>query len=163
MKNGRIICGLFLLVACLLGTLPQQPVVAQDLELSGRTYNNKVEAGKDNLFFFEVRNRSKVPISNIVFSSYQPEGWVVEFKPGKIGHLAGGSSQTIDVSIKPDAQTAKGQYRVSLIAEATETREVMDMSLMVETSKTVWLWLGVGLGVVVIAAFTVIFMRYGRQ
>ncbi len=98
-----------------------------------------------------------------MFSSYKPEGWVVEFKPGKIDYLAAGSSQTIDVNIKPPAQTAKGQYTVSLIAEASETRQVMNMTKMVETSKTVWLWVGAGLGVVVIAAFTLIFMRYGRQ
>ncbi len=98
-----------------------------------------------------------------MFSSYKPEGWVVEFKPGRIDYLAAGSSQTIDVNIKPTAKATKGWQTVSLIAEANETREVMDMTKMVETSKTVWLWVGAGLGVVVIAAFTVIFMRYGRQ
>ncbi len=163
MKNGRIICGLFLLIACLVAALSPQPVLAQDLQLSGGTWNNKVIPGRDNVCFVEVRNTGKVPITNIVFSSYKPEGWVVEFKPGRIDYLAAGSSQTIDVNIKPTAQATKGWHTVSLIAEASETRQVMNIMKMVETSKTVWLWVGAGLAVVVTAAFTLIFMRYGRQ
>ncbi len=134
MKKNIIICGLLLLVSCLIATLSPQLVIAQDLELQGRTFGNTVKAGEDNPFFVEVGNKSNVPITNIVFSSYQPEGWVVEFRPGEIGSLAARSSQTIDVNIKPPARATPGQYRVTLIAEAVEAREVMDMSVVVGTS-----------------------------
>ncbi len=134
MKKNIIICGLLLMVMCLVAILSPQPVVAQDLQLQNRTFGNTVKAGENNPFFVEVGNRSNVPITDIVFSSYQPGGWVVEFRPGRIDSLAARSSQTIDVNIKPPARATPGQYRVTLIAEAVEVREVMDMSVVVGTS-----------------------------
>jgi len=169
MKKGLIICGFLLLIACLVTTLPPQQANAQegkkslDLQLSARTYYNQVTPGKDNIFFFEVRNNGTLPITNIVFSSYQPEGWVIDFNPGKIDQLSPGSSQTLDANVKPGDKTTRGQYRVTVIATAAETRTVSDMWLTVETPRGVWLWVGVILAVVVIAAFIVIFMRYGRH
>lgn len=163
MENGAIIYWLLLLLGCLVAIVPPPPLLAQDLELSDLPYYSKIAAGKDNVFFFEVRNNGYVPVTNIRLSSYQPEGWVVEFKPGQIDYLGPRSFQTVDVNIKPTAKTTEGEYRVTLVATANETRKVRDIQVRVETSKAVWLWIGGILAFVVAAAFTIVFLRYGRQ
>ncbi|MFH0769047.1 MAG: hypothetical protein V1932_05725 [Chloroflexota bacterium] len=50
-----------------------------------------------------------------------------------------------------------------MIAEANEARTTLNLMKMIEESARVWLWAGIALAVVVVIAFIVIFMRYGRS
>lgn len=169
MKIGSGVLLPFLLAASLATILLPGAVLAQegrtDLILSvvwaGKHYN-EVTAGKDNAIFLEVRNTGNRSITNIKLSADKPEGWAIEFRPAKIDYLGPGSLQTVDVNIKPSGKTAKGEYRVTFVAEANEIRKVENFWVRVEAASS-WLWVGAIVAAMVVAAFVVIFVRSGRQ
>jgi uncharacterized membrane protein len=159
---------LFLVTAVLLTVfLLPQPTFAQGrtdltLTLLPYRYNFEITAGKDNLFYLEVRNTGTTTVTNIRLSSDKPEGWVIDFRPDRIDSLSPGSLQTVDVNIKPSGDAAKGELRVNIIATANEIRKVESLWVTVKIA-SYWLWVGIGIAVVVVAAFIFIFMRFGRQ
>lgn len=161
-------CWLFLLTAVLMAMLLlPQPNLAQErkveLALTLLPYRAEAKAGEDNTFFLEVRNIGSRAITNIRLSSVKPEeGWVIDFNPGEIAHLAPGSLQTVDVNIKPPSSAAKGGYSITVIAEANEIRQVESIWVSVKTA-SFWLWIGAGIVLAVIAGFIFVFMRSGRQ
>jgi len=168
MKIKGKVCWLFLLIVGLVTILLPRLTLAQEgkidlvLRLVSGRFNNEVTAGKDNTFFLEIRNTGSRDITNIRLSSEKPEGWVIEFKPETIDYLAPGTLQTVDVNIKPDGKTAKGEYRVIFIAEANEIRKVESIWLRVE-SASFWPWVGAIVGAIVVAAFIIVYIRFGRQ
>lgn len=93
----------------------------------------EVRVGENNKFFLEVRNTGTRAISNVQLSAETPEGWAVDFVPGRIDLLGVGGVQTVDLFIRTAAQTTEGSYSVSLIAdfvaEAIETRKVEGLRL----------------------------------
>lgn len=167
MKTVAKLCGLATLVVILTFLLPG-PAVAQDgktdliLRLVSNDYYNPVKTGKDNILFLEIQNNGDKSLSNIRMSSNQPKDWTVEFTPSTISALSPGSIQTIDVNIKPVEGASRGEYQVTVIAEANEIRRVQNIWVRVE-STSFWLWVGAILGAAVIAAFIIVFMRLGRQ
>lgn len=168
MKADSRVLWLFLFLIGSVAVLSPQPSLAQeekvdlDLRLVPGWYRYEVTADKDNIFFLEIRNTGSQAISNIRLSSDKPEGWVIEFKPAEIDYLDSGSLQTVDVNIKPDRNTAKGDYRVTLIAEANEIRKVNSIWVTAKTA-SFWLWVWVVIASLIVAGFIVIFIRYGRQ
>jgi uncharacterized membrane protein len=170
MKFGGKLCGLvFLFIAGLMPILSASTALAQmgstDLILTFQpdNYYNKVTAGEDNRFFLELRNNGSLAISNITLSSDKPEGWTIEFRPEKIDYLGSHSVQTADVTIKPPADIAKGEYTVTFIAEATGIRKALSTRLEVESGKSFWPWVGAIVAVVVVVGFIIVFMRFGRN
>ncbi len=139
MKIDSKACWRFLFTVGLITILLPRPVLAQEgkvdltLRLVSAEYYNAVTPGKDNIFFLEIRNTGSKAVTNIRLSSDKPEGWVIQFSPGEIDYLGSGSLQTVDVNIKPDGKTVKGDYRVTLIAEANEIRKVTSTWARVET------------------------------
>ena len=87
----------------------------------------------------------------------------MDFKPDNIGYLGAGSSQTIDVKVIPGHDTDRGEYNLTFIAEANETRTATSTMLRVETGSSFWLWVGLSVAALVIAGFVAIFLRFGRQ
>jgi len=144
-------------------------VLAQDekteltLRLMPGDYNRSVTPGEDNTLYLEVHNTGNKSITNIEFSSDGPEGWDIDFEPASIGYLGNGSQQTVNVSIRPAANTYKGRYQFNLIAEANETRRVTSIYLRVETFMSTWLWMGIAVAALVIGGFVIIYLRFGRQ
>ncbi len=172
MKIKSKACRLFLLVAVLMTVLLlPQPSQAQEREadltltlFSGRySYYYEVTAGKDNIFYLEIRNTSSKAITDIRLSSDEPEGWVIDLELEEIDYLGPGSFQTVDVNIKPAPKAAKGEYRVTLIAEANEILRVESTSWVTVKAAPFWPWIGAGVALVVVAVFIFIFMRFGRQ
>ena len=172
MKIDSKICWLALFIVGLMTILLPRPVLAQegqiDLSLTlvcGDSYYYKgLAVGKDNLCFLEVRNIGTRPITNIRLSSEKPEGWVIEFRPAEIDYLGPGNLQTVDVNIKPDSKAVKGEYRVTIIAEANVIRKVTSTWVRIQTPTSLfWLWVGIGVAIVVVAGFIFIYMRFGRQ
>ena len=169
MTIDRKACWLFLFTVGLMTMLFPRPVLAQErtteltLTLVSGDYYDEITAGKDNILFLEIRNIGSRAITNIRLSSEKPEDWVVEFRPGEIDYLDSDSLKTVDVSIKPDGKTAKGRYRVILIAETNEIRRVSSIWVTVETPGFFWLWVGVIVGLIVVAGFVFIFVCFGRQ
>ena len=143
--------------------LAQEEKIDLTLRLIPGDYYKEVMPGEEHILYLEVHNTGNKPITNIRFSSDEPEGWIVRFKPLSIDYLGASSSQTIDVSIMPASNTEKGEYRLNLIAEADQTKKVISTFLRVETANSMWLWTGIVVAALVVAGFIVIYMRFGRQ
>jgi len=137
-------------------------IIRLDLLLVGR-YNNRVTAGENATFFLEIRNSGNKMITNIRLSSIQPERWVVDFKPGTIDSLSPKNFQALELNIKPEDKAVEGSYTVTLIADASETRRVLDIWLTVEASEGYWLWIGGIILLVVVAGFIIVYRRFGRE
>jgi len=169
MRIGWKIC---LLPAFLLGliaillpcsALAQAEKVDLTLRLVSDSYYNKIIAGKEKTIFLEVGNTGKQDITNIRLYADLSEGWTVEFSPGLIDYLGPGSFQAVDAVLRPAANAAKGEYTVTLIAEASETRRVASIFVRVESASFLWVWVGAGVALLAILAFILIFMRFGRD
>ena len=170
MRAGKKVLWLFLLIAgsltCLASPtmlIAQEAKVDLSLRMLPEYYYEEVIPGEDNTLFMEVRNNGDKEIHNIRFDSEKPEGWIVDFNPGRIGYLGAGSSHTIDVKVIPALDTGRGRYNLTFIAEADETRTATSTMLRVETGSSFWLWVGLGVAALVIAGIIFIFLRFGRQ
>ena len=172
MLVGKKVLRLFLLIAVLLVFLgspvvlfaqeDQEDKVDLSLRLLPEYYYKEVITGEDNILYMEVRNNGDKEITNIVFASENPKGWVVDFKPGSINHLASGSSQTVDVSVITSRDTSRGEYHLAFLAEANETRTAISTVLRVENASSYWLWIGIGLVGIVIIGFIFVYLRFGK-
>jgi len=170
MKAGKKVLWLFLLIASLLACLvspavllAQEAKVDLSLRILPEYYYKEVISGEDNALFMEVRNNGDKEITNIRFYSDKPEGWVVDFNPDNISYLSAGSSQTVDVNVIPSRDTGRGEYNLTFLAEANETRAATSTMLRVENGSSFWLWVGLGVAAFVIAGFVIIYRRFGRQ
>lgn len=170
MRTGRKFLWLSLLAAVLVAfllspdwLLAQEDKVELNLRLVPEYYDNEIVPEKGKVIFLEVKNNGTKAITNIRFDAHEPEGWLVDFRPGSIDYLSAGSSQTVNVNIVPSRSTGKGNYTVTLIAEAKETRAATTTFLRVESGSSFWLWVGAGVAALVIAGFLLIFIRFGRE
>ena len=137
------------------------PVYSLDL-LPRSRYYREATAGEDNFFTITVRNAGSGELTGIKFLAHKPENWIVEFRPGQIDWLVPGSSQEVEVNIKPASDTAAGYYDVSLLAEARQAQQTTNIRVRVEEPKWMWMWVGTGIAVLVVAGFVVIFRRLSR-
>lgn len=144
---------------------PPPPVKTDlTLRLLDGYYDQTLTPGQEKVLLLEVRNTGTSDLTNIVLSARNtPGGWVVKFRPGTIARLAPGSAQTVDVAILAAADAERGNYNVTLVAEATETRTATGLFLRVERTSSFWLWVGGAIAAAVIAGFVIIFMRLGRH
>ena len=170
MKAGKKVFWLSLLIAGLLACLvfpatllAQETKVDLSLRMLSEYYYKEVTPGEDNTLYMEIRNNGNKEITNIRFDSDKPQGWVVDFNPDSITYLSAGSSQTIDVNVIPSPDTGRGEYNLTFLAEANETRAAISTMLRVESGSSFWLWVGIGLAVLVTAGFVIIYLRFGRQ
>lgn len=167
--DARVVSLVLLLVVGLMALSSSRSVLAQEeeigltLRLVPYRYRNEITVGEGNIFFLEIGNRRDKAITNLRLSSVAPEGWVIDFKSGEIDYLAPGNIQTVDVNIKPSVGTVKGDYKVTLIAESNESRRVLVIWTTVKTLGRVWLWVGGTLLFLVVAAFIIIYVRFGRH
>jgi uncharacterized membrane protein len=170
MKAGKKVLWLSPLIAVSIMLLvPPAVLFAQEakVDLSLRIlpeyYYKEVISGEDNTLYMEIRNNGDKEITNIRFDSDKPQGWVVDFNPDSISYLSAGSSQTVDVNVIPSPDTSRGEYNLTFLAEANETRAATSTMLRVESGSSFWLWVGIGLAALVIAGFVIIYLRFGRQ
>jgi len=126
-------------------------------------YYREVTPGEETTLYLEIRNTGNEPITNIRFSSDEPEDWVVKFKPMSIDYLGAHSHQAIDVNVVAAPDTDKGKYTLTMIAEADQTRTVTSTVLRVENAFSLWLWVGVAVAALAVAGFIIVYMRFGRQ
>lgn len=130
---------------------------------SNERYNTTARAGRENSFSLELGNLGTAAIDKINFSSTKPDGWTIEFKPEKVDSLSALDSSTIDVVIKPPAETIAGDYNVTLSASGTQaTAQDFQLRVTVDTP-TVWGWVGVGIIGVVVLGLIGVFMRFSRR
>ena len=134
------------------------------LELLPRSdYYREATAGEDNFFTMTVRNAGSGELTGIKFSAHKPRDWTVEFQPSEIDRLAPGGSREVEVIIKPASNTADRYHDVTLIAESRQAQQTTNVRVRVEEPKGLWMWIGGAIAVLVIGAFTLIFLRLSRS
>jgi len=134
------------------------------LELLPRSwYYREATADEDNFFTITVRNAGSGELTGIKFSAHKPRDWIVEFQPGEIDRLAPGSSRVVEVNIKPASNTADRYHDVTLIAESRQAQQTTNVRVRVEEPKGFWMWIGGAIALLVIGAFTLIFLRLSRN
>jgi uncharacterized membrane protein len=139
------------------------PMYSLDLVTEPRFYRDReVTASEDNFLFITARNTGSSELTSIRFSADKPRDVVVEFQPEEIDRLAPGSFQEIQVNIKPSESAVDRYYNVKVIAQASQIRQTTTIGVRVEESKWLWGWVGAGITLLVIAGFTIIFLRLGR-
>ena len=143
-----------------------QPPLRTDLSLRPLDgfYNQPLTPGQEKVILLEVRNNGTSDITNIVLGTRNtPAGWVVDIRPGTIARLTPNSARTVDVAVTPPANVERGNYNVTVVAEATETRTATGLFMRVERTSSLWLWVGGAIGAAVVAGFVIVFLRFGRH
>jgi len=144
-------------------------ILAQDdrfeliLRLLPEYYYTEITPGENITLYLEVENSGNKAITNIRFYSYNPKDWTVDFKPESIDYLGARSHQTIDVNVTADPRSKKGEYRLTLVAEADQIHTLTNTILRIENAFSNWLWVGLGVGTLVIAGFIILYRRFGRE
>ena len=123
----------------------------------------ELTAGEERTMFLEVGNSGDRELTDIRLTADSPQGWTIEFNPPVIDKLAAGSFQTVDITLKPADNEAKGDYNIAVIAQANEMRRVTSIYVRVESSSLFWVWVGAGVAALLIAGFVIIFMKFGRE
>jgi uncharacterized membrane protein len=168
MRTNRKIYWLLLLAVGLAALLWPCSMLAQ-AEKTELTLNivydgfHSLKAGETRTVFLEVGNSGYKELTDIRLTSDSPEGWTVTFNPQVIDKLTAGSYQTVDITLKPADNEAKGDYNIAVIAQANEMRRVTSIYVRVESSSLFWVWVGAGVAALLIAGFVVIFMKFGRE
>jgi uncharacterized membrane protein len=124
---------------------------------------DRTRPGQENHMFLEVRNNGNTPLTGIRFSSTTPDNWTVVFNPPSLDTLNIGSTYAVDVTVIPPANTGSGNYTVSMIATANETRAVTSAYLRVEGGLSIWAWVGFGVIGLIIIIFILIYLRNSRK
>lgn len=153
------------------GSIDLKAVVTAKYELKLETpeglLNTKVDAGKDNPFFYTVKNTGTIALDKINFSHSVrggPSGWSVTFEPKTIDSLPVNGDKQVRVNIKPPEKTIAGDYEIT-IRTATETNNAsdkLDIRVTVLTP-TVWGWVGIAIVVIVVIGLVAMFWRLGRR
>ena len=143
--------------------LAQGEKVELTLRLLPGYYHVEIIPGENKTLYLEIENSGSKAITNIGLFSDKPKGWVVDFKPESIGYLGAGNHQAIDVNVVADPDTDKGEYTLTLIADADQTRTVTSAVICVEDTFSLWQWVGLGMGVLVIAGFVILYRCFGRE
>jgi uncharacterized membrane protein len=168
MRTNRKIYWLLLLAVGLAAVLWPCSMLAQ-AEKNDMTLNivydgfHSLKAGETRTVFLEVGNSGYKELTGIRLTSDSPAGWTVAFNPQVIDKLAAGSFQTVDITLKPADNEAKGDYNIAVIAQANEMRRVTSIYVRVESSSLFWVWVGAGVAALLIAGFVVIFIKFGRE
>jgi uncharacterized membrane protein len=172
MKTGGKKLWLLLAAIALLILVPAGQAAAQEnsfqlsLNVLPGYYYWEITPGQETTIYLEIVNTGNQAITDIKLTTVTPnnlEGWSIGLNPESIASLGAGSSQTIDVTVTAPPGTERGDYTLTFIAEAGQTRTVTSTTVNVVNSLSVWLWVGIGLAILLIAAFVFIFLRYGRD
>ena len=167
---GKKVFWFSLLIAVLMTLLaPPSVLLAQEakvdlsLRMLSEYYYREVIPGEENTLYMEIRNNGDTEINNIRFDSDEPKGWTVDFIPDRISRLSAGSSQTVEVNVLPGRGTRRGEYSLTLLAEAEEARAVASTMLRVESGSSLWMIIGGVVAALVIVGFVLIYLRLGRE
>lgn len=167
LKKASAVLSVFLLMVGLVAALlPPRAIAQEKIDLTLKLvsgYYNEVTVGKDNIFFLEIRNTGNTAVTNIRLSSVKPEDWVIDFKPEQVAYLGAGSSQTIEINVKPTQDTDRRGHQITFIAEANQIRKVMSIWLTVRAPQGSWLWIGGLILLGVVAGFIIVFIRLNRR
>ena len=132
--------------------------------LAGGRLNIKAKTGDESYLPIVITNTGTATLDNVSLSSVKPEGWSVTYTPEKIENLSPGSSQDVEVSVKPPKKTISGDYMVNLQFSGEPSAHSPDLGIRVtvETS-TKWGFVAIAIIAAIAAALILVFKRLGRR
>jgi len=158
-----------LLAAGLMAYLFPQTAMAQSQRdylslrlLSHDTYT-EITAGETKVLLMEVENIGDNAIRDIELSALSPEGWRVDLEPARIPSLNPADSTVVKVSIQTSPKSAQERHEIILRADSATVHRAISAWVTIEAPEGRWLWVGGILAALVVAAFVVIFVRFGRD
>jgi len=169
MQVGTIpLLALLLLGGLWAGLLPQAALAQggrQDFSMWLVSHSNydEMTAGESKVLLLEVRNTGTRAIQEVELSALQPEGWTVSFEPDRIASLNPDNSIVVEVTIETPPKPAQDRHEIILRADSADVHRAISVWMTVEGRKGTWLWVGVALAAVAVAAFVVLFLRFGRD
>jgi uncharacterized membrane protein len=134
-----------------------------NLDTPSGNLNTSATAGSENHTTVQVVNSGSASIDKLAFTSSNPDGWIVSFKPTTMETVGAGQTQQVDVTITPPGgKTVAGDYMVTVTANNGTQSQNLQLRVTVSTP-TVWGWVGIIIVIVVIAGLAVLFVKLGRR
>jgi uncharacterized membrane protein len=122
-----------------------------------------VTAEEENVVYVRVTNAGTRDVTGIRLSVTAPKDWAVVIEPDTLD-LRAWSSGTAKVRVTPPASAADGQrHSIVYAAVSPEVSESIAFEVNVRRSRRFWRPIGAVLALVVVVAFVVVYLRYGRR
>lgn len=119
-------------------------------------------AGREKEVKLLVSNTGSSDLTDIEFSSWEPQNWEVRFDPKGLDLLKPGESKEIKAYIKPDSKALAGDYVVKLTAKTPEDSSSTEFRITLKTATT-WGLTGGIIIVGLVGGLYFIFNKYGRR
>jgi uncharacterized membrane protein len=135
-----------------------------EMQLSTPTgrLNAETNAGKETQVDLTVTNTGGSDLQGVKLSSWEPDGWTVEFDTSEIDVIPVGETVDVKAYIKPESKTIAGDYVVQISANTPETTSSAEFRVMVKTS-TIWGFVGVIIIILLVVGLYWTFNTYGRR
>lgn len=117
---------------------------------------------KSNISIY-VRNTGTVVNRDIVFTTFKPENWKIEFKPERIDSIKPNDIKQVEAVITPYEDALVGDYSLKVQAKGEEgSQDAVEFRVTVKASQ-VWGWAGLGIIALVIIGLILTFRFLGRR
>ena len=120
------------------------------------------QPGREGHMSLYVRNEGSAPQPEVVFLSFKPENWKVEFKPEKLTDVKPGDLKQVEVSIISAEGALVGDYSVAVSVQGEKATDEVEFRVTVKASST-WGWIGVAIIILVLVGLSIIFKLLGRR
>ncbi len=123
----------------------------------------KARGGKSSNVSIYVKNSGSAENRNIVFTTFKPENWRVEFNPPRIALLKPNQVKQVEVIITPYEDALVGDYSVEVRAQGMEdSKDTVEFRVTVQANP-LWGWIGVLIIALVILGIVATFKFFGRR
>jgi uncharacterized membrane protein len=135
-----------------------------DLSVSTASGLLSLEAmqGKPARVSIYVKNLGTAVQSHIGLVSFNPENWIVEYRPDRLDELPPGEVRQVEVLITPHNKALVGDYSVELKASGEKVAKSVELRVTVKAS-SLFGWIGIALIVLVIGGLAFLFRWLGRR
>lgn len=117
---------------------------------------------KSNISIY-VRNTGTVVNRDIVFTTFKPENWKIEFNPERIDSIKPNDIKQVEAVITPYEDALVGDYSLKVQAKGEEgSQDAVEFRVTVKASQ-VWGWAGLGIIALVIIGLILTFRFLGRR
>jgi uncharacterized membrane protein len=124
--------------------------------------NTSLTVGQPGQFQFLVINTGSAPLNDVTLSATPPSNWDVSFDTETITSIAPGQFATVNATITPATGAIAGDYQITFRANHDQANATMEVRATVNPS-ALGGFVGVGLIVLVLAALSWVFRRFGRR
>ncbi len=117
---------------------------------------------KSNISIY-VKNTGTVENRDIVFTTFKPENWKIEFKPERIDSIKPNDVKQVEAVITPYEEALVGDYSLKVQAKGENgSQDAAEFRVTVKASQ-VWGWAGIGIIALVIIGLVATFRFLGRR